>query len=126
MFSYIRTSKLSKSLLSFLILVFINSSVDAPDILSKSIAYNEQESILELIIEKGFGFEDAIGEQNQDKELPEKSFSKKMPLQVKASELQLENDSDKLVEILLVSNYITSIHDKTYFKVVILPPEFSG
>ena len=43
-------------------LQFLNCSIDAPDIYSKIFEYNEQESILELILEKVLGHEDAISE----------------------------------------------------------------
>ena len=45
-----------------MMLQFLNCSIDAPDIYSKIFEYNEQESILELILEKVLGHEDAISE----------------------------------------------------------------
>lgn len=125
MFKLIRSSCLGENILGFLILVFLNSSIDAPDIFSKTIAYNEQETLIELIIEKALGFEDAIGEQNHDNELPENSVSKKF---------QINHFRNNLLKDLVCLNldlknqlfvsYLDLIYSQDHSKIIIPPPEF--
>lgn len=125
MFEDIRNGWLGKKILALLVLVFLNSSIDAPDIFSKTIAYNEQESILELILEKGLGFEDAIDEQSHDHELPEKSASKKIPL-----DLYCSCFSSKLLKFNFdfkeksLFAYFNHNHSQNHSKIIIPPPEF--
>ncbi len=70
-------------LVFFMALHVLNCSVDAPDAIyghaSENLAHNEQESIVELVVEKGLGFTDAIPEYDdtdEDNETPlKKNFS---------------------------------------------------
>lgn len=125
MFSYIRNGCIGKNILGFLILVFLNSSIDTPDIYSKFIDYNEQETILELIVEKGLGFEDAIIEHEHDNELPENSASKKIQLDI----LRIQTFTDLLLYNFdnrnrLRIHYLDLIYSQDHSKIIIPPPEF--
>ena len=124
-FKRIREDWLGKHILGILILVFLNSSIDAPDIYSKVFAYNEQETLLELIIEKGIGIEDAFSEQNHDNELPEKSASKKIHIDLFRTNL-FENLDLMNFDLKCQLNiaYLDLIHSHDYSKIIIPPPEF--
>lgn len=125
MFSHIRNGFIGRNILGFLILVFLNSSIDAPDIFLKSIDYNEQETIIELIIEKGLGFENAISEWSHHNELPENSDSKKFQLYLFRTShfscLLVFNFENKNK---LVINYLDLIYSQNHSKIIIPPPEF--
>lgn len=62
----------TKFLWGLMALYILNCSVDAPDAyaeyLPDHIVLNDQDSIVELIIEKLLGFEDAVGEYDVDSE----------------------------------------------------------
>lgn len=125
MFSRIRTGYLGKNILGFLILVFLNSSINAPDIYSKFIDYNEQETIIELIIEKGLGFEDAISEQSHDNEPPENTTSKKIQLDLIRTLYSSDFSSfDFSSKNRLTISYLDLIYSQNHLKVIIPPPEF--
>ncbi|MBZ9786512.1 hypothetical protein LB456_03495 [Psychroflexus sp. CAK57W] len=125
MLSHIREGLFGKNILGFLILVFLNSSIDAPDIYLKCIDYNEQETIIELIIEKGLGFEDAFGEQAHDNELPENSASKKIQLDL-INTLYSSNFSSFNFNTKgrLTISYLDLIYSQNHSKIFLPPPEF--
>lgn len=62
----IRNSLFSKILWGFMGLYFLNISVDAtdpnPEYIPEDLTFNDQESIIEFILEKVLGYEDAIQE----------------------------------------------------------------
>lgn len=63
---------------------FLNCSVDAPDIQilsqQENLNFNDQESIIELLVEKVLGFENAIIEQDDVDGSPQKSMKKSIYL----------------------------------------------
>lgn len=125
-FKTIRRSKLARSLLVFLILVFINLSIDAPDIFSKTIAYNEQETLIELIVEVGLGFNDYIAENDHDNEMPEKSSSKKISLDLHQNSIDDNDFNLKLIATERLSiGYFKLNHSQKHSKIIIPPPELS-
>lgn len=67
----------------FMAVYFLNISIDYNDIKAdydlKTISFNEQESIIELLIEKALGFENAILE-NESEESEQDSFKKNFSL----------------------------------------------
>ena len=74
----IRDKKIVKIIWGILSLYLLNISIDAPnirDINGNNTVYNEQDSIIELIIEKALDFEDAINDY--DNEEPAETFKKK-------------------------------------------------
>jgi hypothetical protein len=61
----IRTTYWTKIFTTLLLIQFINTSIDTPDLsvhTKQLIPINAQESIVELVLEKCFGFENAIPE----------------------------------------------------------------
>ena len=64
----------------FLAFYLLNCSVDAPDALrcntKENLTYNEQESIVELVVEKALGFDNAIAEYDDTDADNETSFKK--------------------------------------------------
>ncbi|WP_294820469.1 hypothetical protein [uncultured Flavobacterium sp.] len=64
------TSLFGRLFCAFMALYLLNCSVDSPDTqrdgFSDNLAINDQESLLELIIEKVFGYNDAIAEYDDD------------------------------------------------------------
>ncbi len=69
MLKALRNSALLNTLWGLLILHLINISVDSPDRLPKHIAedlsFNDQESIIEMVLEQVIGIEDAIPEHDE-------------------------------------------------------------
>ena len=63
---------------------FLNCSIDAPDIQilsqQENLKFNDQESIVELLVEKVLGFENAIIEQDDVDGSPQKSMKKSIYL----------------------------------------------
>ena len=59
---------------------FLNCSVDAPDIQilsqQENLKFNDQESIIELLVEKALGFENAIIEQDDIDESQQNTIKK--------------------------------------------------
>ena len=78
-----RTS-FGKFLWIFMAFYFLNCSVDAPDFQifsqQENLKLNDQESIVELLIEKVLGFENAISEQDDVDCSPQKSMKKSISL----------------------------------------------
>lgn len=70
MISIIRNSGITEYLWGFVALVILNCSVSTPDLIdNRSLSkgyYNEQESIVEILVEKVMGFENAIAENNNE------------------------------------------------------------
>lgn len=69
MTSKIRNIKFTGILCGLLSLYFLNISIDANDSFAydvpENLSYNKQESIVEVIVEKVFGFENAIAEYEE-------------------------------------------------------------
>lgn len=68
MFHYLRHSAAVKFLWGFMGLYFLNISVDTvdanPSHIAEDLSFNDQESIVEIVVEKIMGFENAIEEQD--------------------------------------------------------------
>jgi hypothetical protein len=66
MLTRIQNSFFAKFLWGFMGLYLLNISVDTadpnPEFIPEDLSYNDQESIIEILIEKVFGFDDAIKE----------------------------------------------------------------
>ena len=80
MLSTIRNNKIVRLFWCVLGLYFLNISVDATDSLYaetiENLALNNQESIIEIVIEKVFGFENAIAEQDDNDNSQNSIFKK--------------------------------------------------
>jgi hypothetical protein len=83
-----------KNLWIILALYFLNIAVDPTDAIyydrSESASTNNQESIIELVIEKALGFEDAIPEQNDNDDQGGSVFKK-----IKLQEFVFNTDENK-------------------------------
>ncbi len=73
-----------KFLWIFMAFYFLNCSIDAPDIQffsqHENLKFNDQESIVELLVENVLGFENAISEQDDVENTPQKSMKKSISL----------------------------------------------
>lgn len=80
MVKLIRNNTFGKYHWFFLAIYFLNCSVDAPDIQISSqqenLKFNDQESIVEFLVEKVLGFENAIIEQDDVDSSPQKAIKK--------------------------------------------------
>ncbi|WP_375324517.1 hypothetical protein [Flagellimonas sp. GZD32] len=69
MFEAIRNHTLTKLFWALLGLYLLNSSVDTPDAypdyIPEDLSYNDQESILEFVVEKMLGYEEAFEEHDE-------------------------------------------------------------
>lgn len=85
MISFIRNSHLLGYFWGFLALYIFNLSADAPDFYFESIpedlTYNEQESFVEILVEKVLGFEDAIAEYDDNDDTQESALKKNFSLE---------------------------------------------
>ena len=67
MIGWLRNSKFNNLFWGWMALYMLNICVDAPDpypgSMAEDLSFNEQESVIELVVEKGLGYEDAIPEQ---------------------------------------------------------------
>lgn len=83
LYAITKNVKIQKTLWLFMACYFFNSIVDAPnlDINTLVTPYNEQESIIELVVEKIFNFGDVIPETN-DTNNQEQTSLKKLKLEV--------------------------------------------
>lgn len=89
LYAIAKNIRFQKALWLFMACYFINSFVDAPNVVGNTVApYNEQESIIELVIEKVFNFGDVIAETN-DTDNQEQTSLKKLKLEVYFSALKL-------------------------------------
>lgn len=75
----INRTSFGKFLWIFMAFYFLNCSVDAPDVQifsqQENLKFNDQESIVELLVEKVLGFENAIFEQEDVENTSQKSIS---------------------------------------------------
>ncbi len=78
-----KTSLFGRLFCAFMALYLLNCSVDSPDTqrdgFADNLAINDQESLLEIIIEKVFGYHDAIAEYDDD-DSENQSVKKHIPL----------------------------------------------
>ncbi len=126
MFQLIKNSSLTPFFWFMLGLFFLNISVNPADIEFKtktSSTYNEQESLIEIVVEKVFGFENAIAEQD-DTEPEDFSLKNNFKLSVLMFPennyfeiLFFENQSSK--KIFLPKNFTSAY----YFNLISPPPE---
>lgn len=75
-----RNSRMIRFLCGFLALYLLNISIDSPDpnpeTIPEDLSINDQESILELVIEKVMGYENAVAEYDDHDPNPETSLKK--------------------------------------------------
>lgn len=80
MVKFIRNSTFGTYHWFFMAIYFLNCSVDAPDIQilsqQENLKFNDQESIIELLVEKVLGFENAIIEQDDIDESQQNTIKK--------------------------------------------------
>lgn len=113
MFQQIRNSIFSKLLWGFLGIYLLNISVDTsdptPNYVPENLSYNDQESILEILIEKVLGFEDAFKEydDNDAEDYNSKTLLKVTFIVQKHNEKVLKNTILRLLK--------PSFSDKTSF-----------
>lgn len=102
MLSTIRNNKIVRLFWCLLGLYFLNISVDATDSLyaekKENLAINNQESIIEIVIEKVFGFDNAIAEFD-DNDNSQNSIFKK----IKSFEYIIEYQNATCILIPLIS-----------------------
>ncbi|MEQ8358632.1 MAG: hypothetical protein RH860_04030 [Cytophagales bacterium] len=100
MLSRVRNSILTKFLWGIIGLYLLNISVDTadpkPEHIPEDLSFNDQESIVEIVVEKIFGFEDAIKEyDDHDAEDHNKKKNVKIDLVVHVINV-LKNDSNRV------------------------------
>lgn len=83
MLNQLRNSKAFHLFWGFIALLFLNLSIDlddqSPEYIAEDLSYNKQESIVELVLEKFLGFENAIAEYDeQDSEEQTKTKTVKL------------------------------------------------
>lgn len=108
---------------------FLNISIDYQDIKtdydSKEISFNEQESIIELVVEKALGFENAISENETDDKDENNTFKKSFSL----DKFILSNPFTLKGNFTLATKKIKSYHKCNYYKTSLAihspPPEIS-
>ncbi|MBD0825329.1 hypothetical protein [Aestuariibaculum marinum] len=108
MFKEIRHSRIVVAFWGCMALYLLNISVDPadiqPDYIPEDLSFNDQESIIEIVVEKVFGFEDAF-EEYDDPDTEEHNHAK--PLKI---DLGMVFSEDKSYELF----YITATHQIFY------------
>lgn len=108
---------------------FLNISVDYQDIKGnkdiEKTPFNEQESIIELVVEKALGFENAISEHETDDTDENNTFKKNFSLDkfILSNPFALKNN------FILATKKAESYHKCNYYKTCLVihspPPEIS-
>lgn len=128
MLATIRKKKILRLFCAFMALYLLNCSVDTSDITPKyipeNLSFNDQETIVEIIVEKVLGFENAIPE-NEDSDSENQLVFKKT---ISVAFYILPDFDTKIKEILLSSRlensrFIEANILKTYFEIHSPPPE---
>lgn len=128
MLATIRKKKILRLFCAFMALYLLNCSVDTSDITPKyipeNLSFNDQETIVEIIVEKVLGFENAIPE-NEDSDSENQLVFKKT---ISVAFYILPDFDTKIKEILLSSHpensrFIEANILKTYFEIHSPPPE---
>ena len=90
LYAIAKNSRIQKALWLFMACYFLNSIVDAPnvDLNEPVVPFNEQETIIELVVEKVFDFGDVITETD-DTDNQEQTSLKKLKLEVYFPTLKL-------------------------------------
>lgn len=90
LFAIAKNIRIQKALWLFMACYFINSIVDAPNLnlYTSAVYFNEQETIIELVVEKIMDFGDVIPETN-DTDNQEQTSLKKLKLEVYFPTLKL-------------------------------------
>lgn len=90
LFAIAKNIRIQKALCLFMACYFINSIVDAPNLnlYTSAVYFNEQETIIELVVEKVMDFGDVIPETN-DTDNQEQTSLKKLKLEVYFPTLKL-------------------------------------
>lgn len=128
MISSIRKIKYIGSLWCLLALYFLNISVDATDALYtntlEDLSINNQESMIEIIVEKVFGYENTIAEYDDNDNQQSSSFKK-----YKIIEFIVENSNSTATQSFLESinknpiNYYPQIISNPETEIVVPPPK---
>lgn len=128
MLATIRKNKYLHLFCAFMAFYLLNCSVDASDItpnyIPENLNFNEQESVIEIIVEKVLGFENAIPE-NEDPDSENYGFFKKT---ISVTYYILPDFDCKLKEITFDKNSVNFEFQKTnilkpYFEIHSPPPE---
>ena len=128
MISSVRKIKYIGTLWCLLALYFLNISVDATDVLYtntvEDLSINNQESMIEMIVEKVLGYENAIAEHDDNDNQQSSTFKK-----YKIIEFIVENSTSTATQSFLVSidknpiNYYPQITSNPETEIVVPPPK---
>lgn len=123
----LRNTNFTKFFWGFMSLYILNFSIDTSEAFSNNsseyLNYNEQESIVEVFVEKIFGFEDAFSE-NVDFESEQDSKLKKTNTINLFLTIHLDFESQFSENISLFNSEISMNNiSKPYFEVFAPPPE---
>lgn len=115
MINRIRKSKLSKFLMGLMGLYLFNLSVDTtdpyPEYIPEDLSFNDQESIIEIIIEQILGFENAIKEYD-DHDTEEHNKKQNTKIELLAFQLHTNENPPKLSErSIIAAGHKTPITD---------------
>lgn len=129
MYSQIRNSVFTKFLWGLMGLYLLNISVDAadpnPEYIPEDLSYNDQESIVEIVVEKVLGYEDAFKEYD-DNDSEDHNHNRKTNLKI---ELIVQDIVDSSIKQLLIETSKQTFTDyntfltKGFQKLDIPPPK---
>lgn len=128
MLATIRKNKALRLFCAFMALYLLNCSVDTSDItpnyIPEDLGFNEQETIIEIVVEKVLGFENAIPE-NEDPDSENHRIFKKT---ISVAFYILPDFYSKIKEIKFDKNPVNNRFNKTdvlktYFEIHSPPPE---
>lgn len=124
----IRNSVFTRPFIGLMVLYLINISVDAadpaPEYLPEDLSFNEQESVVEIVLEKILGFEDAIKEyDDHDSNHHDNKKSTKLDLSVQPEVISKSNPAFFLKAKSSFASY-TSVLADGFTKIDTPPPRF--
>lgn len=125
MLSLIRNSIGTRLLWGVLALHFLNISIDNPDPkpnqIPEDLSFNDQESIIEFILEKILGWENAIAEYD-DPDADEENKEKRSKIEIVAIPSIPRNTEDDHVEIRCAVASRLQFHNSEEFSSIFSPP----
>lgn len=112
----------------FIALYMLNICVDSPDILQQlpeNLKYNDQESIIELIVEKVIGIENAIPEQDDNDTEEYKNLENNLKLdQFTAESFKTNALQYRVIKTQDHTNWIRNLYPSGFIEIVAPPPKF--
>jgi hypothetical protein len=126
MISSIRKYKILKFFCFLMALNILNFSVDTPDILPEyipeNLAFNDLESVIEVVLEEGFEMENAIAEHDENDEDNSGSNSLKKEIDLSFHVLKLKFVFQKTPSFFSQNSFFVAKYFEQFHQEIVPPP----